>query len=302
MSRVLIYVYNFIVVYLVVYMWRIAIFFGLTLLLSTMYAALASAASGLEVSSSRFALTAKPGDTRSITYTITNNSAQPIEVHLATKQFTADPEAHTLKFITPKYNWIAADTPDIHLQPDEKKQAKFTVSVPNNAASREYHYALVTSTDIVSDEDTKTIQVAPLVYLYVSGKPIDRTSSIATDTRLGVTTSTTIPYLFEVKNKGNIHLESHMNVEMSGPQWHHTNKTLQRIILPEQSRRVTGSVGAPYIPGVYTLTYSSTDDVTGDTVQQSRSIIVIPLWTISALILLVLLAIWLWQHFRQRKN
>lgn len=283
-------------------MWRITTLLGLTLLLSTIYAAPASAANGLEVSSSRFALTAKPGETRTITYTVTNNSTQPIEVHLAAKQFTTNSDAHTIKFTTPKYDWITADTPNIQLQPNKKQVARFTVNIPANAASREYHYALITSTDIISEEDTKTIQVAPLVYLYVSGKPIDRTSSISTDTRLGITTSTSIPYLFDVENKGNIHLESQMNVEMSGPRWRHTDRTLQRIILPEQSRRVTGSVDAPYIPGVYTLTYSSTDDITGDTVRQSRSIIVIPLWTISALILLALLTIWLWQRFTRRKN
>lgn len=282
-------------------MWRLIVL-TVGIFVANIFTSPAVAASdGLEVSSSRISMNVGTGEARPISYTVTNNSNHPIDVRLQVKQFSVDPKKHLVKFETPKYDWIEAEANLLTLKPDEKKTARFTVAIPENAASKEYHFALVTSTDITSEDDTKTIQVAPLVYLYVEGKPVERKSIIQTDTRPGITMSSSIPYSFDIQNKGNVHLESDISVRLEGLAWHHTDKSLQKLILPSQSRSISGSVAAPYLPGLYTMTYITTDDVTGKSTQATRSVIVVPPWTISALILLILLAVWGWQFHHKRR-
>lgn len=245
---------------------------------------------------------AKPGDTRQLSYQVTNNLAESINVRLQVRQFRVDPETRELTFSTPKYNWVEADTETLALAPNDRKSAQFQVTLPADAASQEYHYALLTSTDITSGDTTKRLQVAPLFYLYVEGKPIDRTSRITADTRLGITMSNSIPYSFEVQNDGNIHLESRVSARLDGPKWHLESDTLRKLVLPNQSRSTSGRLAAPYLPGIYTLTYASTDDVSGDTIQTTRPFIFIPPWSVAATILLVLICIWGWQLLRRNRS
>ena len=283
-------------------MWRMIVLAGGVCVISIFVSPVAAASEGLEVSSSRINVQAESGQTRSLSYTVTNNSNSPIKVNLQVKQFSVDPNKETLRFTTPKYDWIEASKSTLSLAPNEKQPAQFTISIPQNAASQEYHFALIASTDIVSQEDTKTIQVAPLVYLYVDGKPIDRTTTIKADTRPGITMSSSIPYTFDIVNQGNIHLESDVSVTLKGPNWRQVINDQYKLVLPSQSRSIAGNVTAPYIPGVYTLTYTSIDDVTGKSTTTKRSVIIVPPWTISALILFVLVIIWGRQSYRKRKS
>jgi hypothetical protein len=73
--------------------------------------------------------------------------------------------------------------------------------------------------------------------------------------------------------------------------------------MPGSVRRLTGTIAAPVLPGVYTATYGyRTDD--GQNVQQSRTVIFIPPWSVAFLLaaLLVLGAIIRSHHHSRRRR
>lgn len=257
--------------------------------------------SELQVSSSRLTVSVKAGETKNIEITTRNKSIRPMEVRLQVMQFSVGETHNDITFEKPKYDWVQARAGSLLLEPNKSKTADYKITVPANAAEKEYYYALLASTTTGDQVAKKTVQVASLLYLYVDGGNAQYKSSV-TNTRIPtISFATTIPYAFAIRNSGNIHLQASSSAQLHGWTWGTEDVHTNTIVMPERSRDVKGVFTAPFSPGIYTLTYGYTDEVTGKSTILTSPIIYIPLWSIAVAVLLSLTGLWLWQRYQGRR-
>lgn len=262
--------------------------------------ALADTHNGLQVASSRLAMSIKAGQTQTAQVTVTNKTASQMTVDVSVKEFTVNNSTHAISFREPLADWVNAQDTQLILKPNQSQIAGFTISVPKNAAEREYYYALIASTNASDGTTTKILQVASLLYLYVDGGHVQRQNTITHASLPRIVLGTAIPYEFAVANSGNIHLQALTSSTLSGFTGALDSLRSQAIVMPEHSRDVKGAFAGPLVPGLYTVEYGFTDEATGASTINTTKIIYLPLWSLFALIVIILMVTWLWQ--RRRRN
>ena len=270
---------------------------GVSLLLClAMPTALHANSDGLKASSSRVELSLKAGEAKNTRIDVTNESTQSMKVRLQVKAFSVDPGTRVTSFHPSDYNWITPHTPTIELGPAEKREITYRTVIPSDAVEGEYYYALMASTTLKTGQTTKTIQVASLMYLYVDGGHMRRTSDVTNSQIPSFAFGPTIPYKFTIQNTGNVHLPLYGTAQLRGSWWSSATEQVRAVIMPKQSREVEDAFIAPFMPGVYTFEYSYTDEATNATTVKASPIIYIPVWAVAFLILVGLIVVWLWQR------
>ena len=266
------------------------------LLCLTMPTALHATSDGLKASSSRVELSLKAGEAKNTRIDVTNESTQSMKVRLQVKAFSVDPKTRVTSFHPSDYNWITPHTPTIELGPAEKREITYRTVIPSDAVEGEYYYALMASTTLKTGQTTKTIQVASLMYLYVDGGNMRRTSDVIDSQIPSFAFGPTIPYKFTIQNTGNVHLPLHGTAQLQGSWWNSPTEQVRAVIMPKQSREVDNAFIAPFMPGIYTLKYSYTDEATKTTTVKASPIIYIPVWVLAFWVLVGLIVVWLWQR------
>lgn len=246
---------------------------------------------GLNVSPSRTTLTAKPGETKTVNLTVTNDSAAPMTIPLAIEEFVVDKTSNELQFKNPDFDWASTKDNRLTLKPDQTKSVDFVFTIPQNAAAKEYYFALVAS----NQADQKTIRVASLVYLYVDGGKIDRKRELTHATVPTFVFGSPITYSFDIQNSGNIHAQTRSNAYLKGISWYSSSPDTYQITIPGRTSHVDGHVPQPLFPGIYTLTYGFTEEAAQKTTANTARIIYIPPWSIAALIVIILTIVWMLQ-------
>lgn len=278
------------------HMKRLITILGLSLL--TFFSPSAHAAddkmTGLNVSPSRSNLTARSGETKTIKLTVTNDSTNPMTIPLTVEEFLVDDATNELEFKRPDFNWASTKDNRLILTPNQTKSVDFTFTIPQNAAAKEYYFALVAS----NQADKKTIRVASLVYLYVDGGKIDRKSAIINTSVPTFVFGSPISYSFDIQNSGNIHAQTRSNAYLKGLSWYSSSPDTYQITIPGKANHVEGRVPQPFLPGIYTLTYGFTEEAAQKTTANTTRIIYIPPWSIAAVVAGILVAVWVLQKRR----
>ncbi|RYX79222.1 hypothetical protein EON76_00680 [bacterium] len=243
---------------------------------------------GLNVSPSRSTLTAKPGETKTVNITVTNDSASPMTIPLTIEEFIVDSATNELDFKSPDFDWAVTKDRLLTLNPNQTRSVDFVFKVPQNAAAKEYYFALIAS----NQADNKTIRVASLVYLYVDGGKIDRKRELTHTTAPSFVFGGPIKYSFDIQNSGNVHAQTRSNAYLKGLSWYSSSPDTYQVTIPSRTNHVEGSVPQPFFPGVYTLTYGFTEEAAQKTTADTARIVYIPPWSIAALIVIVLAIIW----------
>ena len=246
---------------------------------------------GLNASPSRITLSATRGQTKVVTLTVKNDTPNPMTIPIGVEEFSVNNATNKLSFKLPEYDWITTQSRSVTLQPGQDTPVRFTITVPDNAATREYYYALIASTKI----NQKTVRVASLVYLYIDGGGIERKNDITDVTVPPYVFVGRINYGFTIKNNGNIHSQTRSTARLSGLNSQTSDADSYQIILPGKSHRVEGQVPRPFFPGIYTLSYGFTDQSSKKTMTGAAQIIYIPPWSIAASVVFILATLWLWQ-------
>src|SRR5919202_4442557 len=132
------------------YVFRVGALVGLVFASLTIWAPVASAASGefyLQVSPSPLVVTLKPGQTTSYDLKIRNAGPEPEKLKIAPRVFTTDDATGEVKFDDTKVppeigNWIQFDNPNFSIQPGEWFTQKINFAIPKEAGFS-YSFALV---------------------------------------------------------------------------------------------------------------------------------------------------------------
>ena len=257
--------------------------------------------SGLWMSSSRQNLTSKAGVGTSAHIKIANKTDAPMDVQLSVKSFNVDSQTRAITFVDPREDWITPDVPRLGLAPTEEQDINYRIAIPVTADEKEYHFALIASTVVGSDQNAKTLRVASLLYLSVDGGHLTRAGDITSAHVPSFAFGTTIPYTFAIKNTGDIHLELQSNVQLQGQAWNSLTTARPAVVLPGESRTISDAVTSPSLPGIYTLRYGYTDDTTGAKTLEVVPVIYLPIWAVGVLASLLLASVWLWQRRRSGK-
>lgn len=242
---------------------------------------------GLGISPMRQEKTLQANKSESGTITVSNLTDKPMKVNLSIKQFSVKDYSYEYQFKTPLHNWVAfRNGESLELKPGQKSKVSYDVVVPGDVATGGYYYALLASTPMTNTGVRATVQVASLLYLKVNGSDARPSGAIYNDKVPFVVFGDKIPYKFDVRNTGNVHFKGDFYAQMGGVPGKNPTIVTAHVILPSTTRSIKGDVPAPFLPGVYQITYGFKADYAENPITKKISIVYIPPWSIVALLLL----------------
>lgn len=237
------------------------------------------------------------GSTKTSTITVANLTEQPITVKFSIKQFSVSDYAYDFHFTDPGNNWVVLDTLAVQLQPNESKNVPYTITAPTGSAPGGYYYTFIASANLSTAGIVSTVQAASLLYLTVTGKLVETSAPIHSTINHFVYQGD-VHYSFDVKNTGNVHYFAYFSGSLHSLFGRTTMFGTSHLLLPGTTRRVSGIIPAPLLPGIYKAYYGYKTDA-GAIVMHSSYLIYIPPWSVAAL-LLVLFAVYKFWRYRQR--
>jgi hypothetical protein len=238
---------------------------------------------GLLISPIRDYVTIDANDTKMRAVTVANMTDKPIVVTMSLEQFSVDDYAYDFHFSPPSNNYVHLVENRIELKPYQSHQVPYVITTPKNAAPGGMYYTFFASADLTSGTLNGTVKAASLLYLTVSGNLIQTGDIIKASTPwLEVTPQ--VPYTIDVKNTGNSHYFAHFTGSVAGAFYSSAPTGTSQLLMPQKIRRVSGTVPAPLLPGVYKLNYGYNTD-SGATVSKSSYFLFLPPWFIVVLLL-----------------
>lgn len=192
--------------------------------------------------------------------------------------------------------WITIDEPKGILHPNEKREIKFSIKVPDSAPPGG-QYATIA---VASDPDAKAsddfniqniYEMASVIYATVAGDII-HDGAIENNNIPGFTFSTPIQISATLSNNGNVHENAYINVAVSNfftgqvilPNDQNMG-TYTETILPETTREVSREIGNIPFLGVINVKQDIT--YAGQTSTVEKAIIICPVWFIAAVIIVL---------------
>lgn len=283
----------------------IAVIFSLSLWLVPISAsAVTQQDRGLFVSPSRQGVKANVGGEATGKIIIYNYYTKPLHVDLAVKEFTAAGETYKYTFKQPIKNWITLSIPGdgIDLQKDQQTTIPFVVNVPKDATPGDHYFAIFVSADMSGKGFRQTAQVVSLVYVQAGGGKIIRSATIESANMHPVVFTPTLDYSFNVKNTGNVHFDAYFYARLENQLGKYPVVGANQVVLAKTTRRVTGDVPMPLLPGIYKMTYGYTNYERSPINTRSATIFYIPPWFIVAIVLTILVIVWVIQRRKKSES
>lgn len=244
---------------------------------------------GLFISPLRQEVTLSPGQPIPVNVTIGDLTNKPMKVDLNVKQFSVADYTYQYQFLPLVYDWVEPASTSVALQPGQKMQVHFTVKAPQNVAAGGYYFALFASTMMADREVRSTVQAASLLYTKTDGEDAKQSATILDAHVASFVTGGEIPFKFNVKDTGNVHIDGRSFAQMEGLLGKSPSLEADHILLPGKTRTMSGTLPSPVLPGIYTLTYGYKGDSSAVLATHSSYIVFIPPWFVVALLLLGLL-------------
>jgi len=253
---------------------------------------------GLVISPATQFATVNAGKTQAGSFSVANDTANPLTISFSIKQFTVDSYSYSYNFNPPNNNWVTIGLPQVTLLPGQTQTIPYSVTIPVGAPPGGNYFVLIASATLTSGNLTSKVQAASLLYLTVNGK-LTYTSRLVNDSIQRVAFGTQLAYHFSVIDTGNDYLFIYTSGVLHGLNTKPAMTTpVTHLVIPGKIRQFTGTIPHPLLPGVYRATFGYTTD-TGAVVQRSHLILYIPPWSIAG-VLLVLLAGNVW-YLKKKK-
>jgi len=243
---------------------------------------------GLAITPLRQYLKATAGTTTNSSLTVSNLTSKPLTVSLSVRQFSLTDYTYNYQFTQPKNDWLHIATPLITLQPQQIKTIEYTLNIPTGTAPGGYYYTLLASADLANQGITSTIQAADVIYLAVQGKLI-HTSAVRKSSISHFSFGRPFTYQLDVLNTGNIYFFAYTSGRLHGWSAKPALTASGHMLVPDTIRRLSGTISAPTLPGIYHATYGYRTD-SGESVMRRSLVVFVPPWS-AAFLLALLLAI-----------
>lgn len=253
---------------------------------------------GLYISPLRRQLAVTAGQKTAGDFTVGNLTDKPMAISLIVKQFSVTNHTYDYRFRPVEYEWISFDDAQRTLQPGERTKITYNMAIPPNAAAGGYYFALFAVAPIAGQGIQTTLQAATLLYLAVDGDKANHSLALENETIPAVATDPQLTYKFDAHNMGNIHVDGHFFAQLDGAFGTISTTSTDRLVLPNTYRTIRGALKSPILPGIYKLTYGYTMMDGRKSSTRTIQVLFIPIWSIVAVIPVVLGIVWLWQHRR----
>jgi hypothetical protein len=250
---------------------------------ATVHAAEATKERGLLISPIRSYEALDAGDTKTRSVTVANMTNKPIVVTMSLEQFSVADYVYDYRFSQPKNNYVRLVENRIELKPFESHAVPYVIDLPATAAPGGEYYTFFASATLGSGTLNGTVRAASLLYLTVNGDLI-QTGDVVKSSIPWVIFTPQIPYTIDIKNTGNVHYFANFTGSVAGAFYNSSPTGTSQLLMPKTTRRITGTVTSPLLPGVYKLNFGYTTD-SGAKVSRSQYFLFLPPW------FLVLLAV-----------
>lgn len=192
--------------------------------------------------------------------------------------------------------WIEIEEPTGVVHPNESKEIKFTIKVPNNApAGGQYATIAVSSNPDEGSNDGVTIQnvyeIASIIYATVDGEIVHE-GQIVENRIPGFVVSTPITIGAYLRNDGNVHENATFTITVSDfftgrvilPTENNDGQYVETI-MPETERYVEREISDVPTLGVIKVTQAI--NYNGETSTIEREIVICPIWFMAIIFLTI---------------
>jgi len=255
---------------------------------------------GLAITPLRQYLKAVAGTTTNSSLTISNLTDKPLDVALSVRQFSLTDYTYNYQFTQPKNDWLRIHTPTVALQPQQTKAIGYELNIPPGTTPGGYYYTLLASANLANQGITSTIQAADVMYLTVQGKLI-HTSEVRSSSISHFSFGRPFTYQLDVLNTGNVYFFAYTSGRLRGWSAKPALTASGHLLVPGAVRRLSGTISAPVLPGLYHAVYGYRTD-SGQSVMRRSLVAFIPPWSIAFLLASILAAGTTIRRRRQRAD
>ncbi|MEK7103737.1 MAG: DUF916 domain-containing protein [Patescibacteria group bacterium] len=194
---------------------KYALLIGVFLVIPFMF--FAQGANALQLSPTIFDIAAKPGEVITKAVRLTNETTAPMTLSHTAGIFEAAAEGNGTPTLLPKpkdinsiADWISIPTPKVTLQPGQKLDVPFTITVPADAEAGG-HYGWISWNEAPSKVDGSGVAIASgiatQILLSIEGDVIEMLELQSFQTKDGTTSFEKLPITFtaNIYNSGNVH-------------------------------------------------------------------------------------------------
>lgn len=255
---------------------------------------------GLFVSPSRRDVKVLAGNEARGSISVYNYYTKALHVDVSVSALSVIGKEYRYTLTKPNENWISiiGAKDGIDLPKNQTKAITYRVAAPKDAAPGDHYFAIVASTDMSGKGFQQKAQVVSVLYVQVGGGRIIRSAEIKRAETPFLAFSPTIHYAFDVQNTGNVHFDAYFFARLENLFGQYATNGADQVVLAKTTRRITGSIPMPALPGLYELAYGYKDgDQSGK--KMTIHVLYMPPWFLVTVLLGGLAAVRLFQSRRQ---
>lgn len=255
----------------------------------------ATKATGLSISPLYQYTQVQAGSPQNGSITIADLNSTPMTVSLSVKRFSVSDYTYDYSFSAPGNDWINLGQTEASLQPGQSQKVAYSLNVPAGAAPGGYYYTLLASANLGNHGLNTTVQAASLLYVTVAGQLV-QTGRIEHSKIPWFSFGKGVTYSLDALNTGNVHYFVYTSGSLHGMFLSKQSAALTYLLMPGHLRRLTGTIPAPWLPGIYHASYGYHTDSSSKLITRSRSILFIPPWFVAAVVIILLFGGKLWHR------
>ncbi len=237
---------------------------------------------GLQIFPLRSRPTLSPGDTSTGKVTVKNDTDQLMSVDISVERFKVTDEDYNYSFSEDRNTeWVRIADKSLNLQKRESKEVAYSLAIPADASPGGYYFSIMASSqNQPSSTNFKEIRrVASLIYLEVSGDLTRQVNLLGFDSPWFVT-QREVSIDTRLANQGNSH-HSARTKQYFESIFGQQSSILQKdgLILPGTIRKLSSSLKAPWLPGIYQLAVEFSPPQGGQVQVKRQTILYLPVWS-----------------------
>lgn len=209
-------------------------------------------------------------------------------------------------------DWIKIENPTGSVEPNGKKEVKYTIKVPKSAPAGGQYAAIVLGQDNEGSHDggvtiENVFEMASLVYASIDGETVHK-GEVLENKVPGFVTSLPVTLEAKINNEGNIHETATVIVEASNlftgevilPSGDNTGE-FSEVILPDTTRDIARNLDN--LPSVGIVRVKQSIYYRGEVSTEQKDIWICPIWFIVLVaVVIVAIAVGIWRLIVRRKK
>lgn len=235
-----------------------------------------------------------PEKTTNDTFTIANITDTPARIDLSIEQFSVADYTYDYQFDHVQDTWLRLGKTQVDLQPNKSETITYTIAPPPGITPGGHYFTIFATAQ--PNHSTSKVRAATVLYVTVDGE-VRKTSQVNRHDISPVSFGTDLSFNLDVKNTGNTHFFAYVSGELQGLSAKSERRETTNLLLPNKPRVISGTIGAPLLPGVYKAVYGyRTDD--GQYIKREAFILYLPPWSV----LIPAGGVWLLLVFRRHRK